>query len=276
MYKRIRDGLFGPKSIISYLGDKWYYPFFVILIFVLLLLVPNIIQTVNFEISYEKRSEFNIDLAGEYIPYKIINGELVCYDENFEGPYEIVIDGIKLVITDKNTNILQNLYTNSIIFSKDELFIRYSNGCIEMIDYTLINDIQNLDFDSLTNANLNKINAMANVFERIYKSSLASKILFVCFSCILGDSLIVLFFALLLSLACLFRLSKVIKFSSIFKMNIYYMAPYVFANAIALMFDVAFLGTIGLLISIIYSIIGTNTIIIKILKSRMEENRNGL
>lgn len=254
MYKRIRDSLFDPKKVVDYIKDKGIVCALFVLLFALIMIAPSIYSIINFNISYDTKSDYITSFKGEYIPYKIINGELVCVDNSYNKTYSKIVNGIEYTICELDE--VKASYGVNVVFSKTKVYAVLGGLNIELFSYSDYEELNNFDFNTLTTGSGDSWENLFSVASFLYKDNMLV-ILF-------GNIIIGLFYSIMtlmiavmiFSLSALFRLRNVIKFGAIVKMNIYYLAPFVFGNLLDDIIGTRFLYIVGIVITIIYVNIG--------------------
>ncbi len=272
MYKRLRDGLLAPKTIIEYIKDKGWKPFVQLLLYSIILIIPLIINIFNYKgLAYEDELIIRKDFSGEVIPYKTVDGRLIqtSGDNTYYFKHDIS-ENLSIVFNTNDTKVVSN-QTLTVVFSDNKISLYSMNLLIaDLCTYKDFEGLMNFDFTKL--ANTNDIESWDIVFDSanlIIKAFMKSTIVSVSFIYLIIEGISLLLFALLLSLSFYFRFRNVLKYSAMLKMSIYYTAPYVVCTLFANLFHLTALNLIGVLISIIYTFVGSGVIISRL----MNQNR---
>ena len=254
MYKRIRDSLFDPKKVVDYIKDKGIICALFVLLFAFIMIAPSIFNIINYEISYDVKSNYITSLKGEYIPYKIINGELICSDASYSDNYTKTIGIVNYTFSTNGE--VKSGYGLDVVFTKDKVNIMFSGMNSELFSYSDYEELNNLDFDTLTTGSGQAWESVFSVANKLYKANMP---VILITNIIIGliNAIITLMIAVLIfSFSALFRLRNAIKFGAIMKVNIYYLAPFVVGNLLDDIFKTKFLFIVGIVITIIYVNIG--------------------
>lgn len=254
MYKRIRDSLFDPKKVVDYIKDKGIVCVLFLLLFALIMIAPSVFSIINYDISYDTKSNYITSFKGEYIPYKITNGELVCSDASFNSKYSKTVGIVKYTIGELED--IKAGYNIDVVLSKNKVYVVFGGAVLELCNYSDYEELNNLDFNSLTTGSGQAWENLFIVAKKLYKANMS---LVLTGNIIIGliYSIMTLMIAVMIfSLSSLFRLRNVIKFGAIMKMNIYYLAPFVVGNLLDDILGTKFIFIIGIVITIIYVNIG--------------------
>ncbi|HEY8445206.1 MAG TPA: DUF1189 family protein, partial [Bacilli bacterium] len=263
--KRFSNSLFAPKEVINYKNDPWWITLLYFFTLVLFLIIPqtiSVLQTdiLNYEVKKELRSHFN---GQEDIPFTIVNGVLVHDTNDTDYVYQHKFNNINIVFTTTMDNIDDNLTDIlTIIFQSDGVYIKQvliTRKVFQYDDYPILNGIDFSDASSHQNhefwdkiftvasQEINKIRPIINVVNVIVNGVV-----------LILDLLI---FCIVFSLFQTLLVSRVIKYTKLFKLSIYLLLPYTLGNVLSILFGYNIIYYLGLLISAIYITILSRTII---------------
>lgn len=263
MYSRIRDGLLSPSSIVDYIKDKWYKPFFQIILYALLLTIPTVISILTYDgLNYDQKIEIRKAFDGEEIPFSIVDGKLVStkgddfiYENELMEMYKIVIS-----LNDTSGKEISENYT--IVFRQEAIVLNLAGVEMKIANYNDIDRLKNFDLSLL--GDYNNTNAWNDIFavcNDVVKSYIKFAAVSISLAAFLENGLVILIIALIISMSFVFRFSRLLKFSAMYKMSIYYTAPFVVGCLLSSLFNFALLYYIGMIVSLVYSIIGSNVIV---------------
>lgn len=250
MYKRIRDGLLDPKKIINFFDDKFFDVFIFILFFAILLTAPTLFKLINFEISFDTKSEIVDLFRGKDINYEIKNGELISLSDG--EAFVLETNGLVFIVGEKDND---NTYKTVLKFEKESLMIEVGGFKTKVLDYLDYDEIANINLDSLTKG---KNESWEKVFKLVNNYVEERPLIFIVLPVImqlLSNILSMILVALIVSLGALLRLRGVVKFGTILKLNIYCLEPFIIGALIDSLFGFSLLYIIGVVVTFIYSYI---------------------
>lgn len=264
MYSRLRDGLLAPKAIVDYIKDKWFRPVLQLLLYSILLLVPTIISYATYDgLNYDDKQTIRAAFNGEDIPFKIVNGVLVKTGD--KSTYSNVISStIKVTISTDEVSADNAYYT--IVFSNEDVYVQLAYIKIPVCNYNDYDDLKNFDLSSLGNLyNLDDWDIIFNIAGVEVKEYLNYVAPINCFVMLFENAFILLMLALIISFSFIMRFRNILKYSAMLKMSIYYTAPFVICYLISALFGIGILYYIGIILCIVYSFIGSSTIISRLM-----------
>lgn len=267
MYKRLRDGLIAPNSIIDYIKDKMFMPFLQLLIYAILMVIPIVIENLTFShLNYNTKQEIAKVFTGEEIKYKIKDYKLV----NISGSDDYVYSHkITDVISVRVANTEEKKFGNTYIIELNEEGFKIKFAYITLYqgkysDYSELEDVDLTKLESPNSGEWDKIfSVVDNYLKDYYRSNIVASTLFGTFR----YYIFLLILTLIISTSFLFRFRNVLKYSAMFKMSAYYTAPFVLGIVLSNLFSLSIFYIIGLLLSVAYTFIGSSTIIKRLLNS---------
>ena len=267
MYSRFRDGLLSPSSIIDYIKDKWGKTILQLLLYALLLTIPIVISTLTYEgIEYDQKLEIMQEFNNEVIPFEIINGELKSKDSNITK-YEKELSElfkVKISLDENVSSEITDIYT--LVFKKDKIVIMFSGFEQEIVKYNDVEGLKNIDLSLLNKAtNANEWDVIFSLYNGFIKDYLGIATILLGVISFFENVVVILFIALIISFSFIMRFSKLLKYNAMYKMSIYYTAPFVVGSMLASLFGIALFYYLGVILSIVYSIIGSNVIISRLM-----------
>ena len=267
MYKRLRDGLFAPKKIIEYIKDKMYMPFLILIVFSILMTIPIVISNLTFTgLDYNTKLSVASVFNGEDIDYKIENSLLVNTSGKSDASYEKYLSSlIKVRLSEAEDDNLSAIYV--IELGKDGFCVRFSY--IRMFEgkYADYDVLKDLDLSKLSNKNSSEWDDIFSVVDSILKDYYKSTIVATIISSIIRYFGYLIIIALLLSLSFVFKFRGYLNYSAMFKMSVYYTAPFALGVVLTNLFSINIFSFIGIVISVVYTFIGSTSIISKLISS---------
>ena len=267
MYKRLRDGLFAPKNIIEYIKDKMYMPFLILIVYAILMTIPVIVSNLTFTgLDYNNKISIATLFNGDDINFKIENNELININGQAEASYEKALTRlIKVRISESEDKNVNNIYV--IEFGKEGFCVRFSyfkmfEGKYE--DYDVLN---NIDLTKLSNKNSTEWDDVFSVVDSIMKDYYQTNVVANIIASIVRYVCYLLVIALLLSLSFVFRFRGYLNYSAMFKMSAYYTAPFALGVVLANLFGLDLFSFIGIVVSVVYTFIGSTSIISRLISS---------
>lgn len=267
MYSRLRDGLLSPASVIDYIKDKWGRTILQLLFYALLLSIPAIVSVITYDgLNYDQKLEVRQAFNNEDIPFEIIDGKLVCLDEDnkvYEKKLSDLVNvRISLELDDKIN--LSEAYV--ISFEEEKVVLSMAGLKADVLYYKDYNAFNNFDISKLGEYNnVTEWDVIFNAFTNVVKDYLPYATVVLAFSSIMQNGLFLIVFALIISLTFKMRFSNLLKYNVMLKLGIYYLAPYVICALISSLMGFGLLYYLGMILSIVYSIIGSNTIVSKLM-----------
>jgi len=253
MYKRIRDGLFDPRKVVDYIGDKAIYPILSVILFALIICIPDIFHCIQYEVDYETKSMIISSFNDQNIQYKIIDGELVYYGTE-QNPNVVISTDYGCILIDDAS--IENYVGYALRFDEDGVNLEISGLQIKIMDYTQYVELQGFDLNTLTNGKGTSWDIMFSVVNKVYQTYMPMLLVFIIISGLISNAGILMLTALLFSLGTSIRLKNTISFGSMLKMNIYYLAPLTICSLIDGIFDIHIIFIVGVIITLIYTNIG--------------------
>ena len=267
MYKRLRDGLFAPNSIIDYIKDRMFMPFLQLLVYALLMVIPIIVTNLTFShLDYNTKKEIAELFTGETIKYKIENSKLINVSGSDDYVYtHKITDALSVRIANSEESKISNSYI--IEFSEDGFKLKFAYISLYQGKYSDYAELNNLDLSKLESPNSAEWDKIFSVLDTYLRDYYRSNILASTFMGMLRYYIFLLILTLVISTSFLFRFRNVLKYSAMFKMSAYYTAPFVLGIVLSNLLSLSIFYIIGLLLSVIYTFIGSSTIIKRLLNS---------
>lgn len=264
MYSRFRDGLLSPKSIVDYIKDKMYRPFIQLLLYALIMLIPVVINNLNYKgLPYNATKQIAELFNGDSIPFKIENGLLETNQSN-DYVYTKSINEIVDVRISKTESTSPS--TRYIVeLSNESIKIKMAYFTMYTIKYSDYEEIKNIDLSKLSNPNAVEWDNVFSLINSFLKDYLKSNILASSIANFIEYYVFLIFITLIISTSYIFRFRNILKYSAMFKMSAYYSAPFVVGMLLTNLFGINIFYIIGLLISLIYAFVGSTTIISRLL-----------
>lgn len=267
MYSRLRDGLLSPASVIDYIKDKWGRTILQLLLYALLLSVPTIISVLTYDgLSYDQKLEIRQVFNDETIPFEIVDGKLTSLDKNDNVYKKKVSDLIYVRISLVPNEDIHISEAYLISFEEEKVVLSMAGIKTDVLNYNEYNGLRNFDFSKLGDySNVTEWDVIFNAIRNVAKRYLPYATGILTFSAIMQNALFLIVFALIISLTFRMRFASLLKYNAMLKLGIYYLAPYVICTLISSLMGFGLLYYLGMILSIVYSIIGSNTIITKLM-----------
>lgn len=267
MYSRLRDGLLSPSAVVDYIKDKWYKPFFQILLFALIICIPTIISVITYDgLSYEQKLEIRQEFNNEEIPFEIIDGVLVCSQGN---DYIYTKEISEVFIVKMSVNEIQNEKLSSayiIEFTKEKVVLNLAGIKMDIFSYNSIDSLKNFDLSKLGGYNnISEWDIAFSVCNSAVKEYLSLAIVGIGLMTFFESAILLLALAFIISLSFLMKFSRLLKYGAMYKMSVYYLAPFVLGYLLSIILNFGILYYIGFILSIIYSFIGSNVIVSRLM-----------
>jgi len=281
MYKRFRDGILAPKAVVDYMKDKWYMPLIMILIYAILLSAPMIVTTVdNMGLTYSDKNEIKVAMARDNIPFEIINGELVQTSDVESYSREILNTEvyIGLEISEESTSTFGSVFslqgsTTTIALLEKGVYL-YQNGIRidKVLEYASYDELNNFDLSTLSDSDSDNWITIFRLADTEYSAYQQTTVPVLIIGDYLFSIISILFIALIVSVTFALRFHGVLKYGPMFKLSIYYTTPYVIGYFITIISGIVMFEYIGVILSVVYSIIGAGVITKRIMSSGGKKN----
>lgn len=261
LLKRLYAGLFAPSKIYTYINDKRILTFFYLLMLVLIYAIPLTINSLygenfNSELINDIRVAFK---TGEMIPYEINDNKLIFNGESEKDYYFIDSSSYEIYFSTSDTipTVQDDFYFDislgRILFWNDGIY-EYSSTPTLILSY----DMLNLDGTDFRNAKNNDYDFWENIFTKLstildeYRNQTKWYTIGVLLlSSLLGLGLL----SIIITIFGRFSRGNNIKFSKYWQMSIYLVTPMIFGELFATLYGLQLFYYIGLIMTIIYSII---------------------
>ena len=281
MYKRFRDGVFAPKAVVDYMRDRWYLPFIMLLIYALIITAPMIVSNIaNIGLDYTDKNEIKVAMNGDDIPFKIVDYKLA--QKGSTSSYVRTINNVTLYIglefnsKDLDENPISFFYsgtsTTVVALLSDGVYLYLSDVKTEICQYKEYEELQNLDLSTLGDKNSDNWTPVLNITSELYTKYEKTIVPWTCVLDYFYNFFNILLIALIISLTFVWRFHGLFKYGPMFKMSIYYSAPYIVGYFFTMIFGSSIWQIVGLILSIVYSIIGAGVITKRIVGSRGDKN----
>ena len=267
MYKRLRDGLFAPNSIIDYIKDKIFMPFLQLLIYAILMVIPVVVSNLTFShLDYNTKQEIAEIFTGETIKFKIEDSKLVNISGSDDYVYtHKITDALSVRVASTEENKLSNTYI--IEFSEEGFKLKFAYLTLYQGKYSDYSELENLDLTKLESPNSGEWDKIFSVVDNYLKDYYRSNIVPSTIFGVARYYIFLLILTLIISTSFLFRFRNILKYSAMFKMSAYYTAPFVLGIVLSNLLSLSIFYIIGLILSVAYTFIGSSTIIKRLLNS---------
>lgn len=255
LFKRLSTSMFAPREAINFRRDKWY----VVMLYFIILLVITIMPllTIFFQkelITYDVQQQVKNVFSGENIPFTISDKLLVhkTNDNSFVYTKEFE-NGINVVITTKDELKLEELSSINIVFHHDGVYLQQALFKYKLFLYGDYSSLANIDLAKASEYNNTQFwNEIFTVIEAELKEYRPFIRLFSILSYLFENALNLIFISLIFAFIQSFGLSRIIKFSELWKICIYLMAPFVMGSVLYLLFSNILLYYAGFFMSATY------------------------
>ena len=267
MYSRFRDGLLSPSSIVDYIKDKWGKVILQLLFYALLLTIPIVISVLTYDgIELDQKLDIMQEFNNEIIPFEIVNGELINKNAEVKN-YEKEISQffkIKISVDENEKSELTDVYT--LMFKKEKLVLMLAGVEREILKYSEVESLRNFDLSLLNkSSNVKEWDILFSLYNDFIDDYIWIVTIILALTSLFENVIVILFIALVISFSFIMRFSKLLKYSAMYKMSIYYAAPFVIGSMLASLFGIILFYYLGVILSIVYSIIGSNVIISRLM-----------
>lgn len=266
LIRRLSSGLFSPQEIVNYQSDSRWLTFLYMLILVLLMALPSLV-TVNKDspFGYNEKLELREDFYrdGVEMPFYIKHNQLFHIDGNTDFLYsKILKNGIIVKATLTNLPKSEVSTTPTIILTKNGIIFNYSIYTDVLLSYADYPQLENLDFS----AAYNNDDAFWDIVLPIVTEKLAYFRPYITIASIVmaisGAFGSIIIWSLITTVFQRINTGAKIKFSKLWQMIIYVMAPYVLGNLLSELFGILMLYYIGFILMVVNSAKLGQTIVI--------------
>lgn len=267
MYSRLRDGLLAPSAVIDYIKDKWYKPLLQILLFALIMTIPTIVSVFTYDgLSYEQKLEIRQKFNNEEIPFEIVDGVLVC-SKGDEFIYEKAISEVfifKMSVNEIPNGKLTSAYI--VEFTKEKVVLNVAGMKMDVFAYSEYEGLKNFDLSKLGKYdNINDWDVAFSVCNTIVKDYLSVAVTGLGFITFFEGVILLVVLGFIISISFLMKFSRLLKYGAMYKISIYYLAPFVLGYLLSSLLNFGLLYYLGFILSIVYSFIGSNVIISRLM-----------
>lgn len=264
--KRFSNALFAPKEILNYRSDKWWMVTLIFFVLLLFTLIPTILSiSDNASLDYEARTQIRQLFNGENdIPYSITNHVLVHDQNDRTHIYQKEVRPSIFILMTNAETVDESQLTSGIYiaFRTNGVYVMQSFVSYLLFTYQDYPEMNGIDFSDATSLSNNAFwDTMFTVFEtemQQFQPLLTTVSLLVH---IISSAFSLIFISLILALFQSFQINRYLRFSSLWKLCLYLMTPYVFGNTLSLLFNFTLLYYVGFIVTAIYVIILGQTIL---------------
>lgn len=253
MFKRLRDALFSPSSLVNYKNDKWW----ITALFFVMLVVVSTIPSILYYLTPPKLTEndsltIRQEFEGLDLPFKIVDGELIqATSSSVDAVTVFVLDYYMVIIT---TNENYELGTTHPIFmiNKTNVTKIVDNKKKVVLEYRDYPELNNLNFNNLSKGSYMQWDVVNSVINKELKSSSSA----VAFVGIAQEFLVTFLIYLILSLLLVLvnRLNFAnIDFKTGWKLLIYCFAPYAFGELLAGLYGISLFSFVGIVLTVFFA-----------------------
>ncbi|MFA6889924.1 MAG: hypothetical protein WCQ80_02750, partial [Bacilli bacterium] len=226
-------------------------------------------------ISYDNQKAIKELFANEDIPFIVMNGVLIEKNNDNTFVYQKQIQsGLLLVVsTAEDLQLDSTVSSVSVVLKTDGVYIYQTFIEMQMFKYDEYPDFVNLNLSDASQVNNTQF---WNIIFRVAELELENYQPYIRFFSVMAialESLLnILFVSLMLSLFQSFTLSGAIRFTELWKICIYLLAPYIMGSTLSIMFGNILLYYAGFLLTAIYVFMASRTI----LKDAMRRDKHEL
>ena len=257
LIRRLSSGLFSPQEIVTYQNDSRWLTTLYLLILVLLMALPSLL-TINKDSSFgydEKlllREDFYRD--GVQIPFYIKHGQLFHDTGDMEYSYSKTLkNGILVKATLKELSEIEQSTIPTVIFTKNGVIFHYTVYTDVLLSYADYPNLENLDFGDAYDNN----EAFWGVVMPIIADKLAEFKPYVMIAsimvAILGTLGSLVIWSLITTVFQKINIGSKVKFTKLWQLMIYVMAPYALGNLLSDLFGLVLLYYIGFILMVVNS-----------------------
>lgn len=257
LIRRLSSGLFSPQEIVTYQNDSRWLTTLYLLILVLLMALPSLL-TINKDSSFgynEKlslREDFYRD--GVEMPFYIKHGQLFHDTGDTEYSYSKALkNGILVKATLKELSEIEQSTIPTIIFTKNGVIFHYTVYTDVLLSYADYPSLENLDFSGAYDND----EAFWGTLFPIISAKLADfkpyVILASVMVAILGTLGSLVIWSLITTVFQKINTGPRVKFTKLWQLMIYVMAPYALGNLLSDLFGLVLLYYIGFILMVVNS-----------------------
>ena len=202
MFKRLRDGLFSPTSVVNYKDDSWWITLLFFLLLGLFSAIPSIIfSTSSFELDYAQQIAIRNEFKLEDVPFEIVNFQLINKEDEASFVYKKTLFEAYQIIISEDVMELPTLFNSTPTIYLTKTGVHYYQSTTihrELLRYEDYSTLENVDLSLVAMNDVEVWNAIFEVvkeemipFEPLYLSlSITSAIVFALLK-LLGFSLLI-------------------------------------------------------------------------------------
>ena len=257
LIRRLSSGLFSPQEIVTYQNDSRWLTTLYLLILVLLMALPSLLtMNKNSSFGYDEklllREDFYRD--GVQIPFYIKHGQLFHDTGDMEYSYSKTLkNGILVKATIKELSEIEQSTIPTVIFTKNGVIFHYTVYTDVLLSYADYPNLENLDFgDAYDNDE-----AFWGVVMPIIADKLAEFKPYVMIAsimvAILGTLGSLVIWSLITTVFQKINIGSKVKFTKLWQLMIYVMAPYALGNLLSDLFGLVLLYYIGFILMVVNS-----------------------
>jgi hypothetical protein len=257
LIRRLSSGLFSPQEIVTYQNDSRWLTTLYLLILVLLMALPSLLtMNKNSSFGYDEklllREDFYRD--GVQIPFYIKHGQLFHDTGDMEYSYSKTLkNGILVKATIKELSEIEQSTIPTVIFTKNGVIFHYTVYTDVLLSYADYPNLENLDFGDAYDNN----EAFWGVVMPIIADKLAEFKPYVMIAsimvAILGTLGSLVIWSLITTVFQKINIGSKVKFTKLWQLMIYVMAPYALGNLLSDLFGLVLLYYIGFILMVVNS-----------------------
>jgi len=229
--------------------------------------IPVVVSQLTFSgLDYETKANIASLFSGDNIDFEIKDGSLVNKSGKESAVYKRELsEFIHVRISETEDTSMSTVYV--IELSKTGFCVKFSY--IKMFEgsYADYEEMQNIDLAELSDLNSTAWDDIFSVVDSILKDYYRSTIGATIISSILRYFVYLILITLMLSMSFMFRFRGYLNYSAMFKLSAYYTAPFALGVVLSNLFSINIFSFIGIVISVIYTFIGSTSIISKLISS---------
>lgn len=268
MLTRLKFGLFRPSQVSSLKDDKKIYTVLFFILMVLLSLIPFVILVSKADtLSYETKREIRSLFRDYEIPYEIRDYKLTKTSDNGEDKLNIPVNQAFYIVFDDKLESEPQITPNriTVVFAREKVYLIHFFYRKELFSYSEYRDLENLDL-SLANADDHQFwdKVFPIVRDQLDKTRHYSLLMQIGVYGFLFYAIELLIFSLIVTLflRTLIQVKANVKFSQLWRLIIYLLAPYVIFRLFADLYGLSILSYVGIITTIIYAIKMNNSLTI--------------
>lgn len=265
MYKRLKHGLLAPKLVTDYMRDKMYKPFLQILLYAILMVIPIVINDYNYQgIDASYKNLIINEMKDEVINYQIVDFKLEKIDASAKAYDKSVITFINVHISTEDS---KNAKMYSLNLMEEGFEFRVAGTAVFKYNYYDFEELQSLELNRLKSPNSSEWDKVFSVTNKVLKEFHRQNAILDGFGSLIRNYALLMIFGLLLSFTFLLKFKSLINYKVMYKLGLYYTAPFMLGVMLMNLFGIMLFLLIGVILSVIYTFIGSSQIVAKLLNS---------